>query len=236
MALELERRGLKVWIDECQLTLGDSLRRSVDRGLLESRFGIVVLSPAFLDKEWPNKELGGLVAREQTQGKVILPVWHKVNAQDVAQHSPMLADKMGISTGRGVSQVASEILRAVEAGGSSTVSVSDRQADHEREVLSRLRTKMITAANSTDLRRTVYELDEHLARYPNSPEARLLRDQIGIALQRSEMLEKRREQDIEAAAYNLPGSRSQLRPLLCGLIVLILGCLFYWLMRSLAGG
>jgi hypothetical protein len=41
---------------------------------MESRFGVVILSPAFFAKEWPNKELDGLVAREDSRGKVILPI------------------------------------------------------------------------------------------------------------------------------------------------------------------
>ena len=55
LAQRLEQLGLRVWLDECQLTVGDSLRRSIDRGLGESRFGVVVLSPAFFRKEWPNE-------------------------------------------------------------------------------------------------------------------------------------------------------------------------------------
>ncbi len=35
--------GLRVWFDEDVLTIGDSLRRSIDAGLLKSRFGVVVL-------------------------------------------------------------------------------------------------------------------------------------------------------------------------------------------------
>ena len=54
---------MSVWFDELTLKVGDSLRRSIDRGLASSRFGIVVISPHFLSKEWPQKELDGLTAR-----------------------------------------------------------------------------------------------------------------------------------------------------------------------------
>lgn len=64
LAAQLESLGLRVWFDECQLTLGDSLRRSIDKGLIESRFGVVILSPAFFAKEWPNKELDVLLAEK----------------------------------------------------------------------------------------------------------------------------------------------------------------------------
>jgi len=33
LARHLQELGLRVWIDECELTLGDSLRRKIDAGL-----------------------------------------------------------------------------------------------------------------------------------------------------------------------------------------------------------
>jgi len=80
IAEELLRRGRSVWFDEFELTLGDSLRRSIDRGLAESRFGLVILSPSFFAKQWPQRELDGLTTREIAGStKVILPVWHEVD-------------------------------------------------------------------------------------------------------------------------------------------------------------
>jgi hypothetical protein len=102
LSQRLEQLGLRVWLDECQLTIGDSLRRCIDRGLVESRFGIVVLSPAFFMKEWPNKELDGLVARDDGKEKVILPVWHQVSAAEIRRFSPILADRLAVSTSQGV--------------------------------------------------------------------------------------------------------------------------------------
>ena len=64
LAAHLQQLELSVWIDEFELTLGDSLRRSIGKGLSLSKFGVVILSPAFFSKEWPNKELDSLVARE----------------------------------------------------------------------------------------------------------------------------------------------------------------------------
>src|SRR5260370_4234923 len=80
LAHGLEAHGLKVWFDEFTLTVGDSLRRSIDDGLSRSRFGIVVISAAFLHKDWPQRELDGLVAREIGGVKVVLPGWRNVTA------------------------------------------------------------------------------------------------------------------------------------------------------------
>ncbi|MBL4898777.1 MAG: TIR domain-containing protein [Colwellia sp.] len=91
-------RGVEVWYDEFSLKIGDSLRRSIDKGLSNSRYGIVVLSNAFFQKEWPQKELDGLFAREVSGEKVILPIWHKISKDEVLNYSPMIADMVAINT------------------------------------------------------------------------------------------------------------------------------------------
>ena len=114
LAEGLRKAGLKVWFDEFTLTVGDSLRRSIDHGLARSRFGIVVISESFLTKEWPQKELDGLVAREVGGVKVILPVWHGVTADDVRAYSPILADRLAVSSDRGLDHVVAELMRAIQ--------------------------------------------------------------------------------------------------------------------------
>lgn len=113
LAEQLRNRGLSVWFDKFILGLGDSLRRSIDKGLSNSRFGIVVLSPAFFQKEWTKKELDGLVAREDGREKIILPIWHNIDHEVIVRYSPMLADKLAISTSQGLSTVTEEIIKAV---------------------------------------------------------------------------------------------------------------------------
>lgn len=113
LAEALRSRGLRVWIDEMELTLGDSLRRSIDYGLANSRYGIVVLSPDFLRKEWPKKELDGLVAREDGASKVILPIWHNVCREDIIMFSPPLADKLAAPSSKGLAYVVDQVVRSV---------------------------------------------------------------------------------------------------------------------------
>jgi hypothetical protein len=99
LALALRARGLVVWYDEFELKIGDSLRRKIDRGLIASRFGVVVLSKAFFEKGWPNYELDGLVTGEVSGGTpLILPIWHGVTQADVLGYSPSLAGKLARSS------------------------------------------------------------------------------------------------------------------------------------------
>lgn len=110
LALALKEQGVRVWLDDFVLTLGDSLRQSIDRGLRFSRYGVVVLSPRFFQKEWPQTELDGMAALEVGGRKVILPIWHDVGFEQVRAHSPMLAGRVAIRSERGVEVVVSEIL------------------------------------------------------------------------------------------------------------------------------
>lgn len=94
LAQALEDRGLQVWLDEEQLQIGDSIRRGIDAALRESRFGLVVLSPAYLNSEWGQKELDAFFAKEKYNAKGILPLYHGISIEAVEQYWPMLADKM----------------------------------------------------------------------------------------------------------------------------------------------
>lgn len=50
LASRLEQLGLRVWYDDFTLTVGDHLRESIEMGLANSKYGIVVLSQAFFRK------------------------------------------------------------------------------------------------------------------------------------------------------------------------------------------
>ncbi len=113
LATALEANGVRVWFDELTLTVGDSLRRSIDRGLAHSEFGIVILSHSFFSKHWPQLELDGLVAREANGTKVILPVWHGLDYADIVKHSPILADRLAVSSKSGIENVVHSLIQVI---------------------------------------------------------------------------------------------------------------------------
>lgn len=119
LATKLEQSGVRVWIDQTALTLGDSLRQSIDHGLAHSRYGAIILSKAFFRKSWPQYELDGLVTKEMASGKTILPIWHGVSQKEVAEYSLSLANKVAISTDHGLNVVVQAILDAISAGKSA---------------------------------------------------------------------------------------------------------------------
>ncbi|MFD3517394.1 toll/interleukin-1 receptor domain-containing protein [Streptomyces sp. NPDC058657] len=110
---ELSSIGLKVWYDEFSLSVGDSLSASIDRGLSGAKYGVVILSPSFLKKPWPEYELRSLVALEAGKPKRIIPIWHNVTREAVLKYSPHLADKFALdSSGKPPMHLAFEITRA----------------------------------------------------------------------------------------------------------------------------
>lgn len=114
LADALTSRGFDVWYDEFSLTLGDSLRRKIDQGLAESRYGIVILSPNFFAKDWPQKELDALVSREAQSGEtIILPIWHNIDRKTVSKFSALLADRIAVSTSKSLDHVVGAIINAV---------------------------------------------------------------------------------------------------------------------------
>lgn len=114
LANELITQGLKVWYDEFELKIGDSLRQKIDRGLANSRFGIVVLSKKFINKGWTNYELDGIVSKAVSGEQVILPIWHGITKQEVLGYSPSLADKVARNTSSyTIQEIAKEIAELI---------------------------------------------------------------------------------------------------------------------------
>lgn len=90
--------GINIWYDELSIRWGDSLRQSIDKGLANSYFGVVILSQHFFAKRWTSYELDGLIDREMSGVKCVLPVWHNISKDEVQKHSPSLAARLALNT------------------------------------------------------------------------------------------------------------------------------------------
>lgn len=110
---ELARRGISVWFDEQTLEIGDSLRRNIDGGLKKASYGIVILSHAFFSKKWTQYELDSLINRAvNDDNKVLLPIWHNIDASEVAEYSHYLADKLALQTSiHTIDEIANELSK-----------------------------------------------------------------------------------------------------------------------------
>jgi len=162
LAQALAQLGVKVWYDEFALKVGDSLSRSIDRGLAESTYGIVVISPSFMAKKWPERELKGLVAREmEEEQKVILPIWLGITKQQVLEFSPPLADTMAIRTeGMTAEEIALVLLKTIRP---------DIYNQHERSELERMVTGQAIQTLQQELENVKYELSAYRCPHCEAP-------------------------------------------------------------------
>jgi TIR domain len=109
----LEARGVRVWFSEKDIGLGVPLMRAIDKGLVNSRVGIVLVTPAML-RRLPaegvaDKELSALLRRER-----LVPVVHGTTYEELEQVSLLLASRAGLSTGEeSMAQVAAKIAELV---------------------------------------------------------------------------------------------------------------------------
>ena len=108
---------MKVWYDESELKIGTIFTNRSIKALAKSGYGIVILSENFFKKDWPQRELEGLVAKEIEGRKVILPLWHKVDAAFIRSKSLLLAGIVGIPTSKGIAFIVQEVLKVVKPGG-----------------------------------------------------------------------------------------------------------------------
>jgi hypothetical protein len=109
----LESRGVSVWFSEKDVPLGSPLLREIDRGLAKSRIGIVLVTPAFLNRlrgeGIADKELSVLLARE-----LLVPIVHDTTYEALREVSPMLGSRSGLSTSEeSMSSVATKLAELV---------------------------------------------------------------------------------------------------------------------------
>ncbi|MBU3228902.1 toll/interleukin-1 receptor domain-containing protein [Clostridium algidicarnis] len=93
----LESKGVTVWFSEKDVLLGSSLLREIDKGLVKSRVGIVLVTPSFLKRVAgegiADKELSALLARD-----LLVPIVHDTTFEDLREVSPLLGSRSGLST------------------------------------------------------------------------------------------------------------------------------------------
>ncbi|MCW5824812.1 MAG: toll/interleukin-1 receptor domain-containing protein [Cyanobacteria bacterium TGS_CYA1] len=111
----LEARKVSVWFSEKDVILGTSLLREIDKGLAKSRVGIVLVTPAFLERiqgdgSIADKELSALLARDQ-----LIPIVHNTTYEELREVSPLLASRSGLTTGedQNMEDVADKIAELV---------------------------------------------------------------------------------------------------------------------------
>jgi len=111
----LEAAGVRVWFSEKDLGLGVPMMRAIDKGLANSKVGLVLVTPALLARlpkeSVADKELSTLLA-----GNRLVPIVHNTTYEALRDVSPMLASRTGLDTAEdSMSEVAAKIAELVAA-------------------------------------------------------------------------------------------------------------------------
>lgn len=89
--------GVKVWFSERDLGLGVPMMRTIDKGLANSRIGLVLVTPALLTRlpkeSVADKELSALLA-----GNQLVPIVHNTTYEALRNVSSLLASRSGLDT------------------------------------------------------------------------------------------------------------------------------------------
>lgn len=116
LAMELQKKyQIKVWYDEFTMRVGFSLRESIESGLKNCRYCIVILSNHFLANEgWALREFSSAYTTELVKRRrLLLPVWVNVTPDMIYEYSPIMADRLGVSWDTGLENVALELARSI---------------------------------------------------------------------------------------------------------------------------
>lgn len=114
----LVSKGVSVWFSEKDVSLGEPLMRAIDKGLANSRIGLVLVTPAFLlrlPKEGiADKELSALLHRNQ-----LVPIVHNTTYEALREVSPLLGSRSGLDTAEeSMSDIAAKLAELVSVDSS----------------------------------------------------------------------------------------------------------------------
>jgi hypothetical protein len=94
LADALAAENLTAYYEDFALEPGDSLMDALKTGLTKYKFGVVVLSRAFLRTGWRAADVEYLRGLLMSEYRDLYPVWYNVSRQDVIHHFPAIAALM----------------------------------------------------------------------------------------------------------------------------------------------
>jgi TIR domain len=151
LANKLTSMGLKVWYDKFSMRWGSRLMKEIDNGLVNSKYGIVILSNAFFDKGWPQRELEALFSLMVSEDNkdMILPLLHKVKFEDVKVRCPLISGILCRPSDIGIDALAEELVEVVR-----------NKIARKQDMLQMTNKSHLALSNSIHLTSTSVELGE----------------------------------------------------------------------------
>jgi hypothetical protein len=72
LASKLTAKDIKVWLDEAEINMGDSLSEKIGSAISEMRYFTIILSDNSIGSEWVKKELQVAIQKELAEKRVVI--------------------------------------------------------------------------------------------------------------------------------------------------------------------
>ena len=116
LSSHLRYLGLNVWFAPLSLKVGEKLLDSINAGLLASEYGLLLLSPPYLAKQWTSYELDVLHRQHIEDQKKLFPIWHGLDKSQIHQWNPGLSGIISLKSTEGLSSICGKIANVVYQG------------------------------------------------------------------------------------------------------------------------
>jgi hypothetical protein len=116
LAQSLQERGVPVWLDINELSIGVRQRSAIDAALAGCDMSVVILSPAFYRSSWAAEyEFDGLLSRHLQDQMPLFLVLHDITRDEVRARAPSLEYHGSRSTAEcTVDQIADEVAQVAK--------------------------------------------------------------------------------------------------------------------------
>ena len=109
----LKKANVNVWYSGIDLKPGDNIDDAVRKGLTGSKYGIVIFSRFFLDKNWTMKEYHTMEHLESLNQMTILPILYEVTPEDLASKDVKMAGRFAVNYNKGMDHVVARLLERI---------------------------------------------------------------------------------------------------------------------------
>lgn len=108
---QLQCLGARTWIDKEKIKIGDSIKQSIERGILNSEYAIIILSQNYINKYWTNTELNAFFELEADGYKRILPLIYNLSHEELKRQYILMSDKYYLSINeKNIEEIAKKII------------------------------------------------------------------------------------------------------------------------------
>lgn len=113
LARSLEARGISIWLDEAEIGWGESLMKSVNKGLAISDYLLAFMSPSFIERGWPQAEMAGAFNAKMKNGDDRLLPLIIAPRDTVNDAFALLADLKAPSWDDGIEEIVNQLERKI---------------------------------------------------------------------------------------------------------------------------